>query len=135
MKWTFLVVFCGLAATASAQSVYKCRDAKGNPVYQSNPCPEAEKRWDTQPRDYTWDDYYKRTAADKKIERDRRHMRARAAQVSGSSGPVGAAVGQRNSSACESAKRRRDMVYEAAGADRSFATSRAMSDVVYDACK
>lgn len=29
---------------ASAQSIYKCRDAKGGAVYQSEPCPEAEKR-------------------------------------------------------------------------------------------
>ncbi len=82
MKWIFGLLLAGLAASSWAQSVYKCRDAKGQPVYQSEPCPEAEKRWDTQPSTTTWDDYYKRQAADRKIAADRRHMRARARDIS-----------------------------------------------------
>ena len=31
---------------AFAQSVYKCRGAKGNLVYQSEPCAKPEKHWD-----------------------------------------------------------------------------------------
>lgn len=63
MKWILLLAMLAVAP-ASAQSVYKCRDAKGGAVYQSHPCPEAEKRWDTQPRNYTWEDHYKRVGRD-----------------------------------------------------------------------
>lgn len=43
MKWIFLAAVLA-SVPASAQSIYKCRDAKGGAVYQSEPCPEAEKR-------------------------------------------------------------------------------------------
>ena len=107
MKWIFGLLLAGLAASSWAQSVYKCRDAKGQPVYQSEPCPEAEKRWDTQPSTTTWDDYYKRQAADRKIAADRRHMRARARDISAGGGPVGTAVTSSNANACSDAKRTR----------------------------
>ena len=54
MKWIFLAAVLAVAP-ASAQSIYKCRDAKGGAVYQSQPCSEAEKRWDTEPRNVTDD--------------------------------------------------------------------------------
>lgn len=76
MKWIFLFALA-VAMPASAQSIYKCRDAKGGAVYQSDPCPEAEKRWDTEPRNYTWDDHYKRQAAEASIRRDRRAVQQR----------------------------------------------------------
>lgn len=56
MKWIFVFALA-VAMPASAQSIYKCRDAKGGAVYQSHPCLEAEKRWDTQPRNYTREDH------------------------------------------------------------------------------
>lgn len=59
-----------LAGTASAQTVYKCRDHKGQPVYQSFPCggtlpaekvwtgdyrqPTNAERWATYNRDQEW---------------------------------------------------------------------------------
>lgn len=139
MKRIFTLLLWGLAVTASAQSVYKCRDAKGNPVYQSDPCPEAEKRWDTQPRDYTADDHRKRVEADRRIEQDRRHMRARAngARPAGA-GPVGAelpAHAGRNPGACAAAKAQRDATLKTVGLNRDFQLLRQLDDAVFNACK
>jgi hypothetical protein len=43
------VLMCVVALPASAQSVYKCKDAKLGTVYQSTPCPDGneQKRWNT----------------------------------------------------------------------------------------
>ena len=135
MKWILGLLLAGLAASAGAQSVYKCRDAKGQPVYQSEPCPGAEKRWDTQPSTTTWDDYYKRQAAERKIAADRRHMRARANEISRGEGPVGASVSTANADACRRAKAQRQAAYDVAGLKRSFQLSRQMDEMVYNACK
>ncbi|WP_425606748.1 DUF4124 domain-containing protein [Pseudoxanthomonas mexicana] len=135
MKWILGLLLAGLAASSGAQSVYKCRDAKGQPVYQSEPCPEAEKRWDTQPSTTTWDDYYKRQAADRKIAADRRHMRARAREISAGAGPVGTAVTTPNADACSRAKAARAQAYEAMGVNRDFEASRHWDNVVWNACK
>ncbi|KAF1719264.1 hypothetical protein CSC76_18200 [Pseudoxanthomonas mexicana] len=135
MKWILGLLLAGLAASSGAQSVYKCRDAKGQPVYQSEPCPEAEKRWDTQPSTTTWDDYYKRQEADRKIAADRQHMRARARELSNGQGPSGASVGTPNADACARAKAARAQAYEAMGVSRNFQASRHWDDVVWNACK
>ena len=132
-KIAFLLAF--VACNASAQSVYKCRDAKGTPVYQSEPCANVEKRWDAHVSPSTPADYRARRNADMKVEADRRHMRARARQLSAGGGPVGASVSPQSGSSCEQAKRHRQMVYDAAGLNRSFELSRKMDDMVYDACK
>lgn len=135
MKWIFAVLLAALSVNAVAQSVYKCRDAKGQPVYQSEPCPDAEKRWDTQPSTTTWDDYHKRQAADRQIAADRRHMRARAQQMQAGQGPVGTAVTTSNADACARAKAARAQAYEAMGVKRDFAASRHWDDLVWNACK
>lgn len=135
MKWIFGLLLVGLTASSGAQSVYKCRDAKGQPVYQSEPCPEAEKRWDTQPSTTTWDDYYKRQAADRRIAADRRHMRARAREISAGEGPVGTSVGTPNADGCARAKAARAQAYESMGVKRDFEASRHWDNVVWNACK
>lgn len=135
MKWILGLLLAGLAASSGAQSVYKCRDAKGQPVYQSEPCPEAEKRWDTQPSTTTWDDYYKRQAADRKIAADSRHMRARAREISAGYGPAATSVGSPNAEACTRAQAARSQAYEAMGVKRTFEASRHWDNVVWNACK
>jgi len=135
MKWILGLLLAGLAASSGAQSVYKCRDAKGQPVYQSEPCPEAEKRWDTQPSTTTWDDYYKRQAADRKIEQDRRHMRGRAQATTGRQSATGANIGVMNQSACDSAKKARANAYEQMGVNRTFEASSYWDNYVWEACK
>ncbi len=141
MKWIFLAAMLA-SVPASAQSIYKCRDAKGAAVYQSQPCPEAEKRWDTQPRDYTWDDHYKRQAAEASIQRDRRAVQQR----NNAQQPVAVGIGmggRRASGAsiptvttsCQSARDQRDSHYKRMGNNRTFAGSRAFDQAVWDACK
>lgn len=141
MKWIFLVAVLAVAP-ASAQSIYKCRDAKGGAVYQSDPCPEAEKRWDTEPRSYTWDDHYKRKAADASIQRDRRAVQRR--NEAQQPVAVGIGVGGRRSSgasiptvtpSCQSARQQRDAHYQRTGVNRTMASSRAFDQAVWDACK
>lgn len=136
--------FClllALSVPAAGQSIYKCRDAKGGPVYQSDPCPEAEKRWDTQPRNVTWDDYYKRQAADASIQRDRRTVQQRNA----SQQPVAVGIGGGRrasgtsipavSTSCQSARQQRDRMNEIQGVNRTYAGSRVWDQAVWDACK
>lgn len=141
MKWIFLVAVLAVAP-ASAQSIYKCRDAKGGAVYQSDPCPEAEKRWDTEPRNYTWDDHYKRKAADASIQRDRRAVQRR--NEAQQPVAVGIGVGGRRASgasipavttACQSARDQRDAHYKRVGNSRTFDGARAWDDYVWSACK
>lgn len=43
MKWIFLAAVLA-SMPASAQSIYKCRDAKGGAVYQSDPCPNSAQQ-------------------------------------------------------------------------------------------
>lgn len=135
MKWILGFMLCGLAASASGQSIYKCRDAKGQAVYQSDPCPEAEKRWDTLPRDYTWDDYYKRTDADKRIERDRAYMRGRAQGMNAPSAASGTHITTRDAGRCAAAKAHRESVLEQVGMRRNFQLLRELDSAVWEACK
>ncbi len=143
MKWIFLFAVA-VAMHASAQSIYKCRDAKGGAVYQSQPCPDAEKRWDTQPRNYTWDDHYKRQAAEASIERHRRRVRAHNDAQRPVAVGIGAGAGSRRASgasipavttSCQSARQQRDGHYQRSGVNRTMAGSRAFDQAVWDACK
>lgn len=121
MRWILLVAVVAVAP-ASAQSIYKCRDAKGGAVYQSDPCPEAEKRWDTEPRNYTWDDHYKRQAAEASIQRDLRAVQQRNAAQQPVA--VGIGTGSRGVSSssipavtatCQNARAQRDNYYKGSG--------------------
>ena len=141
-KIGLFAILLAVSGHAAAQSVYKCRDAKGGAVYQSHPCPEAEKRWDTQPRNYTWDDYYKRQASEAAIARDRRAVRQRnAAQrtVAAGIGSAGASASGASiptvSASCSSMRAARDRSNDTQGVNRSYASSRVWDDAVWDACK
>lgn len=125
---------------ATAQTVYKCADAKGGAVYQSHPCDDgrpANKRWVTEPRTTTWDDYYARQAAERKIERDRRALRARnAAGSAARPAPSGTVVSQHaNAGRCEAAKRSRAQTLEAIGLRRTYAQIAQLDNMVQEACK
>lgn len=140
-KMGLFFVLLAVSGPTWAQSIYKCRDAKGGVVYQSDPCLQAEKRWDTQPRDYTWADYYKRQAAEASIARDRRAVRQRnAAQrpvavgIGGGSRGTGASIPAVTPN-CQSMRAARDRSNESQGANRSYAASRVWDNAVWDACK
>lgn len=136
MKWIFIGLAYLLATPVMAQSIFKCRDGQGQVVYQSEQCPGAEKRWDTEPRQYTWDDYYKRQAADRKIESDRRNLRARASETSQIGSTFsGANIEPQGGSSCARAKQARDAAYAQMGSKRSFQASRNWDDYVWKNCK
>ena len=66
MRIVILALLLMLAAPLSAQTVYKCRDHKGQPVYQSFPCggtKPAEKEWSGNYREPSnaelWAKYYR----------------------------------------------------------------------------
>lgn len=141
MKWMFAVLLAGLAVDAGAQSIYKCRDARGGAVYQSAPCPEAEKRWDTEPRNYTWEDHRKREAAEASIARDRRMVQQRnaaqrpvAVEIGGGGRGAGASI-PAVSASCQSMRTARDRSYAIQGHRRTLAGSRVWDQAVWDACK
>lgn len=125
----FFLMLTAVSGTVSAQQVYKCVDGK-EVSYQSDPCPgQAAKAWDAAPvagpsNAEQWRLYRM------KQELGRRYASDRAARESGYSIP-----GPSSSNACESAKRSRAAVYEAAGTKRTFALSSAYDNAVHDACK
>ena len=56
MRFVLLILLSVLAPSLCAQTIYKCRDHKGQPVYQSFPCGgtrPAEKEWSGQYRQPT----------------------------------------------------------------------------------
>jgi hypothetical protein len=129
-----ILAVAAVPARAHAQQVYKCVSGK-QVSYQSAPCPtgQAAKAWDATP-----------VAEPSNAERwrlyriqqqlDRRYASDRAALSAG--GGYGASVPSEQSSyACESAKRQRAVVYEAAGLKRSFELSSQQDEQVRNACK
>lgn len=68
-----------MAGSAQAQAVFKCRDAKGQPIYQSEPCPngrQAERIWVNEMRPPTPAERAARIQADRKIEEAGRRLSA-----------------------------------------------------------
>lgn len=135
MKWIFvgLLVFAG---TAHAQSVYKCRDAKGGLVYQSDPCPNAEKRWDASPGQVygsrSHDSRMSRQEADARIERDRRALRRSSQQPVGGATAVQVPVG---TSMCASMKASRDRARALANTHWTFDMASRWDAQVREVCK
>ncbi|WP_234352525.1 DUF4124 domain-containing protein [Xanthomonas citri] len=123
----FLAV--AISVPAQAQQVHKCRE-RGQVVYQSAPCAsgKAEKSWDATPvaepsNTELWRRYRIQKQLDRRYAADR--SASSAAYMSSS----------QSSNACESAKRGRAAVYEAAGVHRDFALSSQWDNAVADACK
>nr|WP_235499790.1 DUF4124 domain-containing protein [Stenotrophomonas acidaminiphila] len=147
--WHSVIVLTSftLVQNCLAQQVFKCVE-KGKPdSYQSHPCANgpAVKAWDAVPDQDN--PYLRARLAQMQREVDARRAAdaARGPYMAGiRGGGVGASIPaapsrsiSRNSSsyACESARRQRDAVYNAAGHRRSFALSRAADNAVYDACR
>lgn len=69
-----------MSVSGSAQTVYKCRDAKGGPVYQSFPCPgnaPPEKTWSGTYRKPTNDELWERYRRDQEWARRQERERAK----------------------------------------------------------
>lgn len=127
-----------LSCTASAQSVYKCRDGKGVPVYQSEPCANAEKRWDAKPEPPpSYDEVRARELTRQRQEAESAQLR-RAAGRDRPQQSIGAnlpAYAGSDPGRCERAKRHRQQVLDQVGLKRNFDLLRKLDDMVYNACK
>ena len=134
----FVASLLALSGSAGAQQVYKCVERGKPDSYQSHPCANgpAVKAWEAVPDQ---DNPYLRARLaqmEREVAARRAAQRPYVASVGGGGGGRGTgAVIRTTSDACESAKRHRDLVYNAAGTRRSFSTSRTMDNIVHNACK
>lgn len=151
MKWIFAAVCLLVASTASGQSVYKCRDARGGLAYQSDPCPSAEKRWDVAPGarygSYSPDDQMNAGEAERRVNRDRRTVQANnapkysGAVVGGSGGvravtsPSRAISGENRGSTCRLVRQAAADARKSAGHRLTFNGASALDQSVRNACK
>ena len=123
------------ATQVQAQQVYKCVEG-GRTEYRSMPCENG-------PPVRTWDVEVAPRSADiianeQRIDAMRREVAARQAQPRQGSRPAATMIHfsqHRGPERCARAKAQRDAAYRNAGHRRSFALSRQMDDLVYDACK
>lgn len=126
-----LIILAVAAWPAHAQQVYKCVSGK-SVSYQSSPCSSgaAAKAWDATPvPEPSNAELWRRYRMQQEL--DRRY----AAQHSGGGGYGANVSSSQSGDACESAKRQRAAVYEAAGLKRSFEVSSQMDNLVHNACK
>lgn len=89
MRTSIYLALFFFAGAAEAQAVYKCRDAAGQPVYQSQPCADnkpAERVWVNEVRPLTADEVRKRRLADASIAEAARKVRESNARYA-ASGP------------------------------------------------
>ena len=127
-----------LPGVGAAQQVYKCVTPKET-TYQSQPCVGTEpvKTWDAQvsPRTQRMPTPAESTA--QVVQGRASPGRHRPAAHTGQSaqGHVIQAPRETGTDRCVAAKRHRDATLEAMGNRRNYASSRALDDAVYQACK
>lgn len=133
MKWGWLLLL--LALPLQAQQVYKCRDSKGGPVYQSHPCEgkTAEKTWDAAQPEYTAEDIarIRRHQAEVTALAQRQRQHGNTYTAPAFSGPT---QSQSKHARCQAAKneRARQLAFvKNAGID----LRQRLNSMVYDACK
>ena len=139
MKWMFGVLCLLAAATASGQTIFKCRDAKLGTVYQSDPCPSgpAEKHWNTEAGvlhggGVSADSRMSRAEADDKIQRDRQALRDSNQRASSVTTAVEVRIG---GPACGAARDARAAAHKAAGVRWNYAQASYWDRRVFNACK
>ncbi|WDS36880.1 DUF4124 domain-containing protein [Pseudoxanthomonas sp.] len=134
MRLILLLGLCLLTEGAGAQSVYKCRDAAGTVVYQSDACAGiTEKQWTTDPN--IGATTTERNAAERSIERDRQYLK--------SSNRVPAARSTRRSHAprasapspCERARQARAAAHERKGVRWSYSDASSWDARVFKVCR
>lgn len=134
MKANFAIVLCALAGTAQAQ-VFKCQDAAGHTVYQSNRCELAglgEQAAPSAPATQAPEADAPRRA---KIQPDRQDDTPASTGFYYSSAAHGAKAPRYYSvDACSAAKSRRREAFEKLGSQRSEHATRFYDDAVERAC-
>ena len=135
-------IFCLLtilAVPVSAQTIFKCRDAKLGTVYQSDPCPSgpADKHWNTEAGvlhggGVSADSRMSRAEADARIESARQALQQSNVQRAGVTTAVEVRIG---GLACGAAKDARATAHKAAGIRWSYSQASYWDRRVFDACK
>ncbi|WAC64729.1 DUF4124 domain-containing protein [Pseudoxanthomonas sp. SL93] len=131
----FAAALAVLALPASAQAVYKCKDAKLGTVYQSIPCPDGpeEKRWNASTNPSR--DNYARRVAEQRVDQDRQYMRARNAQDSTLGATLISSVRAPGPEACERARHVRDSARQDPSMNRDYDFMQAVEKSVSEACR
>jgi len=129
MRVACFLLVAVLAVPASAQAVYKCRDARGGPVFQSHPCDGAASE-----KEYRYEAQQPSTANQRRIAQYRRELEESNAP---SSGPrwVSREISTPKRSGCQIAKDERDATLRRVGLKRNFDLLRQLDENVYRACK
>ena len=126
-------VAIGIAPAARAETLYRCRDRHGVPVYQNEVC-SGELR-PAGVREYTparIDPTLARQTQAARDALDRRYIEAtRAARL----GAVRRQHGKQTEDPCRSAKARRDSTLKRVGLHRTFDLLSQLDGDVWDACK
>ncbi len=135
MTRMLVALFAVLALPASAQAVYKCRDAKLGTVYQSIPCPDGpeEKRWNAS-SDPSRDGHARRVA-EQRVDRDRQYMRARNARDATLGATLTGPGHAPGADACERARHVRDSARQDPSMNRDDDFMRAVETSVSQACR
>jgi len=127
-----LMCFSGLA---TAQSVYKCRDAAGAVVYQSQACSGiTEKQW-TPDLDAAVPSSATREAAQRSIERDRQYLQASNRATTPRRDRRTAASRVATVSPCERERQARAAAHERRGVRWSFDDASRWDARVFKACR
>lgn len=124
-----------LAGPAYSQTVYKCRDASGEPVYQSFPC------GGTKPAEKVWTGTYKPPTAQelRRFEENRRYWARQRSGGQASSAyyyetPAKPTERDLKKRRCAVAKQSRAQQLERLGLRRTFDDLRRLDTMVYNAC-
>ncbi|RDZ28580.1 DUF4124 domain-containing protein [Lysobacter silvisoli] len=126
-----LFLFLLLPASAGAQTIYKCLAADGVPHYQSQACAQGMRLIQV------WESGTVMPAFSP-VRAPRRPDPGYLSRLAGTDRPRGGGahlIALGGSSACVSARAKRERALEAAGMDRDYDLVRRLNDAVYDACK
>lgn len=139
------MLFLLAAATAQAQQLHKCVDAKGHTSYQSDPCNAGQREvWVRDATPEPPPTYEQQRAAQIRQQRqeaesaDLRRMAGTDWTTRRSGSGVGVslpAYSGKNPNACQAAKQQREATLKAAGINRNFSLLRSLDDAVWNACK
>lgn len=122
-------------ALVSAQAVYKCRNAKGEAVYQSQPCEGGklpEKAWSGDYRQPTNAELWQRYLIDQRWQQQQQAERSRTSTASF----VGSVPRfDQRESRCSIAKAERARTLDRVGLKRTYDLLSRLDAMVYEACK
>ncbi|SEL07417.1 protein of unknown function [Pseudoxanthomonas sp. GM95] len=135
MKLVLMLALCALATSATAQSVYRCRDAAGAVVYQSAACSgKTEKTWMADPGLATTASA-ERQAAERSIARDRQYLQASNRPKPVRTPRLASRASTRALSPCERERQARHAAHERTGVRWSYREASYWDARVFKVCR